>query len=70
MNPANNASRVPVRIEGPVTVVSKDVKVASVSVGGVTRVIDPSKTVVYMDANGVPTSTLYFDTNGDFAGEA
>ncbi len=71
MQAPNNAARVPVRIEGPVTVVAaKDPKTATVSVGGVDRVVDPSKTQVFKDASGNVISTLYFDVNGEFAGEA
>lgn len=71
MQAPSNAARVPVRIEGPVTVVAvKDPKTATVSVGGIDRVVDPTKTQVYKDAGGNVISTLYFDANGDFAGEA
>ena len=71
MKTPDNSARMPVRIEGPVTVVvTKDAKTATVSVGGVDRVVDPSKTQVYTDASGNVISTLYFDANGDFAGEA
>jgi hypothetical protein len=71
MKTPDNSARMPVRIDGPVTVVvTKDAKAATVSVGGVDRVVDPTKTQVFKDADGTIISTLYFDTNGDFAGEA
>lgn len=71
MKTPDNSARMPVRIDGPVTVVmTKDVKTATVSVGGIDRVVDPTKTQVYKDASGNVISTLYFDANGDFAGEA
>lgn len=45
-------------------------KVAAVEVNGVARTIDPVRTQVFKDENGMIISTIYFDSNGDFAGEA
>jgi hypothetical protein len=70
MQQNSNSSRLPVKIDGIVTVVNKADKVASIEVGGLPRVVDPSKTQVFKDVNGTVISTLYFDANGDFAGEA
>ena len=71
MKMPDNGTRVPMRIEGPVTVVvTKDAKTAVVSVAGVDRIVDPTKTQVFKDADGNVISALYFDSNGDFAGEA
>lgn len=70
MQQNRNSDRLPVKIDGVVTVVNKTDKVASIEVGGSPRVVDPTKTQVFKDVNGVVISTLYFDSNGDFAGEA
>lgn len=43
--------------------------VASVTVGGVALIADPTKTRVLTYKDGT-TSTTYFDVNGNFCGEA